>query len=300
MNKIVTYNHGEYLETDRDAIKSRFLFSVIDSNLIGKPEEKSATESISVIAFISGTLHSMWTYRDPSLDPLKILFEFAKRHILEKIKEGTILQKEEIWLTTNTQPKESPLETNKIRMISGDQFEIEIPRNPIMENYTFMQIATDIIETRDYINGIASENLGARLLTLVSERDLLQLFREANTEEEFVYRMSALKNIATSFNEDLLKTLNQSSTTGSINLLEGFLRQIDEFDEDTIKVLRSINKLRQSYPIHTDTAKGLQDAHKYFNLSYPIKEYNLAWQTILLKYLEAIKGIFTLIGKIKK
>lgn len=302
VKKTIRFLGGMHLSRQRDAIEYVFDFSIIDSNLIGMPEERTSTEYVTIQTSITGTLHAMWSNQDPSLDIMKVLFEFSKRHISEKIKEGTILQKEALWLSTTSQPQSSPFESSKIQMRNGDSFDVEILGVPIMENSSYMQLATNIIETRDYINGVAKEKLGGRLLSLLSERDLLQLFREAKTEEEFVYRMSALKNIAINMNEELLKNSIQTdkTVTGSINLFENYLKQSSEYDETPIKVLRSINRLRQAYPIHTDAADGVQDAHRFFVLPYPIKNYDQAWRTILVSYSDALKRIFEILNAMPK
>lgn len=302
VKKTIRFLGGMHLPRQRDAIEYVFDFSIIDSNLIGMPEERTSTEYVTIQTSITGTLHAMWSNQDPSLDIMKVLFEFSKRHISEKIKEGTILQKEALWLSTTSQPQSSPFESSKIQMRNGDSFDVEILGVPIMENSSYMQLATNIIETRDYINGVAKEKLGGRLLSLLSERDLLQLFREAKTEEEFVYRMSALKNIAINMNEELLKNSIQTdkTVTGSINLFENYLKQSSEYDETPIKVLRSINRLRQAYPIHTDAADGVQDAHRFFVLPYPIKNYDQAWRTILVSYSDALKRIFEILNAMPK
>ena len=224
------------LSTQRDAIEFNFHFSFIDSNLIGRPEENSSTQPVTIVTSITGTLHTMWSNSDPSFDVLKVLFEFSKRHLSEKLKEGTLLPKEELWLSTATQPSASPFESKKIQMEIGKSFDVEISGAPIMENHTYMQLATNIIETRDYINGVSKEKLGGKLLSLLSERDLLQLFREAKTEEDFVYRMSALKNMATSLNDTLLKSKigSTKTITGSINLLEEYLKLLPDYDETPV------------------------------------------------------------------
>ena len=300
--KTFKFLRGHQLLTQKDAIEFVFDFSIIDSNFIGKPEEKSSTQFVTIQASITRTLHAMWSHQDPSLDIKKVLFEFSKRHLSEKMKEGTLLAKESLWLSTSTQPQASPFESSRMEMKNGETFEVELLGAPIMQNLSYMQLATEIIETRDYINGVAKDKIGGKLLSLLSERDLLQLFKEAKTEEEFVYRMSALKNIAINLNEELLKNSIQpdKSISGSINLFEKYLKLSTDYDETPIKVIRSINRLRQAYPIHTDTADGIQEAHRFFGLTYPIKNYDNAWRTILVSYLDALKRIFDMLNAMAK
>ncbi len=302
MKKTFRFLGGRLLPTQRDAIEFVFDFSFIDSNLIGRPEEKSSTQHVTIFASITGTLHAIWSSRDTSFDVQKVLFEFSKRHLSEKLKEGTLLPKEELWLSTTTLPSASPFESKKIQMKTGESFDVEISGAPIMENLTYMQLATNIIETRDYINGVSKEKLGGKLLSLLSERDLLQLFREAKNEEDFVYRMSALKNMATNLNEALLQSKigTTKKITGSINLLEEYLKLLPDYDETPVRVLRSINRLRQAYPIHTDAADGVQEAHRFFRLAYPIKNYDEAWRVILVSYSDALKRVFEILSAAPK
>ena len=294
MKKTFRFLGGRLLPTQRDAIEFVFEFSYIDSNLIGSPEENSSTQHVTIFTSITGTLHSIWSSSDPSFDVQKVLFEFSKRHLSEKLKEGTLLPKEKLWLSTTTLPSEVPFESKKIQMKTGESFDVEILGVSIMENLTYMQLATNIIETRDYINSASKEKFGRKLLSLLNERDLLQLFREAKTEEDFVYRMSALKNMATNINETLLQSKigGTQIIKGSINLLEEYLKLSPDYDETPVKVLKSINRLRQAYPVHTDTADGVQEAHRFFRLPYPIKNFDKAWRMILVNYSDALKRIF--------
>jgi hypothetical protein len=303
MKKTFRFHGGHQLPlSKRRALEFVFNFSLVDSDLMDTPGETAATQFVTIQVSITDILKAMWSNQDPSLDIEKVLFQFAKRHLSEKLREGTLLPEEELWLTTTTQPPASPFESSRIHMKNGEAFEVELSGKPIMEDLTYMQLATKIIETRDYINAVANDKLAGRLLSLPSERDLLQLFREAKTEEDFIYRISALKNIATNLNEELLdKNIRTSKPiTGSISLLEAYLKSLPDYDETPIKVLKSINRLRQAYPIHTDTADGVQDAHKFFGLAYPIKNYDEAWRAILVSYSDALKRIFEMISSAPK
>jgi hypothetical protein len=302
MKKTVQFLGAHPWPTPRDTVEFVFEFSYVDSALIAKPEEKSSTQRATIVAAISRRLHAIWTNRDPLMDIQKVLFEFAKRHLAEKLKECSLREKEEMLLSTTTQPSECPFESATIQMNIGESFEVETSEPPIMENLSYVQLATSIIETRDYINAlsVSKEKLGARLLSLNSERDLLQLFKGAQTEEDFTYRISALNSMATAMNETPLKAQVGETKTHSINLLESYLKSLPEYDDAAVKVLRAINKLRQAYPIHSDTADGVIDAHRFFRLPYPIKDYDEAWRKILLSYSDALKRIFDAISRAER
>ena len=57
------------------------------------------------------------------------------------------------------------------------------------------------------------------------------------------------------------------------------------------------NRLRQGYPIHTDKANGVIEAHSFFEIDYPINDFKSAWEKLLISYLEVLKELFDLIKK---
>lgn len=58
--------------------------------------------------------------------------------------------------------------------------------------------------------------------------------------------------------------------TRSISLLDSYLKQFNNYDEVVIHTLRNINRLRQMYPFHGDNVAGVQEAHRYFGINYPV------------------------------
>ena len=64
-----------------------------------------------------------------------------------------------------------------------------------------------------------------------------------------------------------------------------------------IDTLRAISKLRQGYPIHGDRSKGVLNAHAFFSLEYPIKEYSKSWKRLLGNYLSVLKELLELLKK---
>ncbi len=299
MKKTIRLLGSRQLPSTRDATEYLFDLSIVDSNLLNTPEERSSTKTVAILVGISGTLHVMWVYKDPKINLEKVLYEFGKRHIIQKIQEGTLLDKEELWLTTASHPEECPFDSAKINMARGTNIEIEVTNGALMQNLTLLQLATSIIETRDYINGLIMERSKQRLFSLQSERDLLQFFNDASTVEEFVYRLSALKNVVTSLNDEPLRkeTGIQDSAVGSLSLLDAYLKKLPSYDEQPIKVLRAINRLRQAYPIHPDTGEGILEAHRFFGFPYPITEYSKAWKSLLLNYSDALKRIFEMLRR---
>ncbi|MCK4597128.1 hypothetical protein KAU04_03780, partial [bacterium] len=246
------------LPSDRDAVEYRFPFAVIDSSLIGKPEEESETSHHSIKVTITGTLAACWGFGRTESDPVleKVLFEYGKRHIVEKLHDGILSDKEELLLATGNQPNECPFDPSRISEPSGTSIKVPIHTKGLMQYPEQNQRAEILIERRDYINAIFKERHGSKLLLINEERPLLHFFREANSEDEFTSRVIALANIVGNLNIDILRKITGISDTQvkSISLLDAYLKPIGGNYETIISIFRNLNRIRQGYPVHQDNA----------------------------------------------
>ncbi len=304
MVKTIVFKEPKHIFSDNalDATEYSFPYTMVDTALVGSPEERSETKCNRIKVSISGTLETMWFGRDENLDITKVLFEYGKRHIIQKLKDGTLLEKEELWLTTATHPKSCPFNSDRIPDPNGNKIEVELGDEKLMQNMTLLQLATSIIEIRDNINSVIKERRGDKLFLLREERDLLQFFRDATSTEDWSYRVNALRNAIVNLNESLLRKLtgNNDPQIGTIVLLENFLKTYDNYDEIPIRVFKQINRLRQGYPIHGDTVDGVQEAYRFFGFNYPIINYSESWRQLLLSYLDALQRIFEIIKPLKE
>lgn len=83
----------------------------------------------SVTVSISGTLRSMWGFErfdngDTGL--VKVLFEYARNHIVSLVQDNNLSSKENIDLRTDTAPKKNPYSPEKILDPTGAKISIEI------------------------------------------------------------------------------------------------------------------------------------------------------------------------------
>jgi len=215
---------------------------------------------------------------------------------MQKVKDGTISKRQELEITSINSSNECPFDSERIEMAVGEFIEFEVGEK-LMEDKSLLQIATSIIDNRDFINAIIKEKHKEKLFLLTDERDLLQLFRNANSSEEFVFRISALQKLVTNMNDGFLRKITSIADTEvkSISLLESFLQPLSRYEEQSIKIIRSINKLRQQYPIHGDNVTGVLKAHKEIGIEYPISNYSEAWNKVLILYDDALKRILEII-----
>ena len=295
MSMLVVFGEPKSLPATRDAKEYLYPFTVVDTEFIGKPEELSQTSSHKVQVGVTGTQFACWGVREALLP--KVLFEYGKRYIEQKILDGTLSEHEELQLHTGNSESPCPFSPDRIPNPSGHRFKLDLPEVTFMENDSLNTIASNIIGVRDNINAIFHDSHGEKLIRLGEERDLLQLFRDAESIEEFFFRICALANLATNLNTVLLRKLTEDNDTGkkSLSLLETYLSMRNSSDAKIIKTLRAINRIRQSYPVHGDRVDGVLEAHQYFNLDYPVRNFRESWKAILLLYLDALERLLSVI-----
>lgn len=296
MEKTITFTEKEFLPITKDALDVNFHFSVVDSSLVGAPEEKSAQTHHLIKVTITRTLAACWGLEPEDRD--KVMFEYGKRHIIEKIKDGNLGTEEELWLSTSNYPTKCPFDPDKIENPIGARVTVKAHGTPIMQDAGQLILAGQIIDARDNINALFFQKYKEKLIILVEERDILQFFRQADSHEEFIYRITALKNAACNLNKKVLANITRSTDTklGTISLLDELLKTYPSPDAKIITTLKHINRIRQCYPIHGDRVDGVMEAHKYFDLKYPIVNYQAAWRNLLISYLDSLKRLLSVLN----
>lgn len=293
--KIVRFISKRWMPNVRDAYGLELRYEVVDERYIGLPEESSETLAGRLVVGASGTLATCWGLGDDDL--ALVLSEYARRHLHSRLFEGYVPDNEQLLLTPHNTPEQLPFDPSRIAPIEEPFVVIE----DASASWTSGEIqgnAGDIISLRDNINALTVERYGFRLFTLVNERQLFELTRPCTTVEEFSHRLAAFAVLVTSMDTKALQEELGSSTNGSLNLLGELLRRdFPEAPIDSImNCLRSGNRLRQMYPMHTDTADGVLEAHRYFRLPYPIMEYDDAWNAIKNAYRQALDKLLALLA----
>ena len=297
MKIILIFDKPNLLRTGRDAFEYLFPYKVLDEKFVGKPEEESETKHYKIKVSITRTLNTMWKLSDFNRE--RVLYEYGKRHVEEKYKDGSLTDDEELWLSTGTHPKNNPFDPSKIQYLESKVINISMREKSMGINQSAFQLGSKIINSRDNINAVFQEKYGDKLLQVYQERSLYEFVREVNSQEEFSYRLSSLAELASNFNVKILKTIvgNDSDGLQSISLLENYLKKIDGVNLYCIKILRNIRALRKGYPTHGDNLKHVLAAHKFFLIEYPIENYELAWNSLLKGYSKALEEIFDAVKK---
>ena len=105
-----------------------FSFYVVDSSLVGEPEEVASASHHKLKVGITGELTVNWRMGEFSeRDLIKVLFHYGKRHIEKRIKEGILQEYEELRLSTEEHPENyCPLDVSRIPDPVGFDFQVDV------------------------------------------------------------------------------------------------------------------------------------------------------------------------------
>jgi hypothetical protein len=263
--------------------------------------EDGTVEHKTIGVYASDVLSMTWQlpFNSKPQDAEKILLQFAKETIFEKLKEGTLNEEEEIVLMTATQPNVCPYNPGNLAETKYAEYEVEMGSKLLMQEISENKLAASIIETRDMINVVFSSKHNEKLLLLNQERNLLDFFKTAKTEEDFSHRLSSLGQVSRYMNVAILRKLTKETDTqlGSVILLEKFLISINKPNKVVTDTLRQIGRIRNGYPAHMDIPDVIK-GYKHFGINYPIVNYETAWTTLLNHYLQALKELYGIFSDI--
>lgn len=279
--KRISFTHSQYLlPTSRATIDFAYNYHIID-------EKGNTSEPYTIVISISDILSAMWGLELNELE--KALLLIARDKITEKLIDDTLNKFEEIVLLTNNSPAKFPYNIKYLVNVSEAEYEVEIEGKPLNQIVSENKLAASIIQIRDTINAIFYKQNNVKLLLLDEERNLLDFFRPANTEEEFSHRVASLAQVSRNLNVEILRKLTGITDTNvkSVQLLNHLLVKLGKENKEIVDILKFLGRIRQGYPIHTDIA-GVIEGLSYFNIAYPIEDYESSWGILLSSYLKAL------------
>jgi hypothetical protein len=274
--------------TDKMVFGFKFFYDLII------PDMSQANHSIGVFVSDVASMQLQLSFQKGESGE-KILLEYGRQWIAEKIREGALAQYEERLIMSRDLKDLPALEIHNLPTVEEAEFIIEQSNSTVMEEINASQLGSLIVDNRHFVNTIFLEKYGEVLLTLPQERNVVDFFKSANSEDEFGMRVISLGSSAREMNISKLRSLTQITDTkiGSVQLLKQFLASRMNDPESIIKPLQCFGRLRSGYPSHADRA-DVVGAYRYFNLPYPVTDFATAWNTLLnhyLKVLEALKNV---------
>lgn len=275
---------------DLDGLKYKLKFEIgnVKNNIF------SAEDSKQIEITLSRTLQTIWGLDDDQINFVVGSIAFA--NVLELAKKDELHLLKPIVLNTFTSGKEPPTDLYPITAGSIFSFAKISKKESQIDRIKQSFLYENISEIRDHINTYTKYFLGKRIFLIYQERALFDIYESTNSDKEFIHRLSSLTGLILAIDKKTIKNKLEKDSddkTGVITLLEELLTIYS--DKNTAKeiciVLKNINELRKGYPIHGDNIESIIPAHDYFNLTYPIDNYDLAWESILIKYFRAMNRI---------
>ncbi len=102
-----------------EGVVIRFPFTAVDTDLIGAAEEKQHTTNHRLKVTISRWVTTNWKMEEDE-DLAKVIFEVAKRRLIESLQRGGQLKGEfEIKITTKTHTARRPFDPKRIQWPDG-------------------------------------------------------------------------------------------------------------------------------------------------------------------------------------
>ena len=144
MEKTLTFQQPSWLPPHRLALECVFPFRMVDSSLVGKPEEKSRTSRHQIKVSASLSLIATWGFpiaanqpTDYKIDDLvKVLFEYGSRYVVQKLEtENNIELDEELDLDTSKAELPCPYDPSRIQNPNGAIIKVTIDTSDIKPEY---------------------------------------------------------------------------------------------------------------------------------------------------------------------
>ncbi|MDO6431536.1 hypothetical protein Q4E93_13105 [Flavitalea sp. BT771] len=222
-----------------------------------------------------------------------ILLLHGRDKIMRDIQDGTIVDEQTIEIMQNDLPHLPKYTPSDAPAMKGAEFYVHKRVRPVLPAApTHRNIPDLIVEIRKAINLVFKKKHKEYLLEFTQEENLSDLFKDAQTKEEFNTRIISLGSTVGEMNVDLLRSLTgiTDSNIRSIQLLRTLLSPLDPAVEPHIKTLQNIAAVRNGYPAHQDKPDTLK-AYDALGLTFPVTDYSASWKTLQHHYLTALQGI---------
>jgi hypothetical protein len=250
--------------------------------LINKGGKASYFDLIHEIEKVLGYEYAP-SYLLPRLQPLKLVFKTGSNKYPDWTMPPEIIPvvKEEL---------------DKFRRPVKPVTKISFTNRLLRTQQEISDIVDEIVETRRYINQVFEHKFNTKLFK-ENEKAICDIRKLCSNEEEFNNRIMALALLIDQIEVDeLKKKVKGTYGTGSINLLETFLKEnFPNYDKRIIQNLRQIYTLRsKKYPVHPDDKKFIE-AMKYFGITTFPPDWEELWERVLRGYLESLQKLLELI-----
>jgi len=187
------------LAFDDDPHKCDFLFSIVESSLMGQPRQNSAaTHHVMTVSIAWDVLVNWGLEGIDSPDWIKLLFWYAKEHIEKNVKAGNLSEKDDLTVTLETAEDKCPFDISLIPDLDGYHLYVDEDVDKIQSNNN--ELSIDDIESFAEARDIEPHEVKP-LLPLNLAEDQIQTFFEEIIGENFhqVDWSGEMNDLVTSF-----------------------------------------------------------------------------------------------------
>lgn len=151
------------------------------------------------------------------------------------------------------------------------------------------KIARKVVKLRELVNFNFLVGFKKALIT-ENERGIASLEENCLTDEDFVVQIGTLATLVDDFDEGVLRSClkEKYECSGSVNLLEKFLKENNLQKGNIIKNLRYIKRIRSTkFPIHRGASGELLRLMRKLSFKPPF-DWNKVWKACLTMYINSL------------
>jgi len=143
---IVSVQHNTRKSIVNDDEEYYFILDIVDSSLVGHPEEKYNIKHHNIKIVITYELRYNWGIRDITENDLsKILFYYMRNFVEQKIKEDNLQRNEVFYLNTDEHKEPTcPLEISRIPDPVDFVFQVSVKENLELDDFETIKVHSNI------------------------------------------------------------------------------------------------------------------------------------------------------------
>ncbi len=154
-----------------------------------------------------------------------------------------------------------------------------------------------VADEMDFINLVFKDVCNKRVVKLSQARSVAGLYGDCKSEEDFMHKVAVISDIISNtsvksfLSKERISDLETNKRTGSINELEAFLSErFPGFEESIVLNLRNIQKIRNSFPIHSRSMNLINSFNELY-IEYPPLNWNDAYLKVLFSFWQSFREL---------
>jgi TIR domain-containing protein len=278
MKFLIKFEKPKYNPSDRSGVEYFFSYSLVDKIYLDEPEEDFETKHYYIKVAISDYVLFNWKL-EHNEDLVKILFEYGKRYIEDKINKHSLKQKEELTILTNNSPDRCPFNPKRIAEPEGYTNDIEIlDKQKNMNNYSETKTVDEIYDVFICHASEDKQKIAAPIFEDLTKCDL-KIF----LDEKYI-----------KWGDSFIEKINHALGTAKYVIAILSLNSVEKawpVKEINASLAKEISGKQKLLPLMVGTNKEIEIFHKKMPLLGD-KKY-LRWENNTSKIVESIRDLMS-------